>query len=220
MTEPIEPGGSDAAPEPAATPDRLPPAGQSILACRALAAPVTVDRAARIVEVIWSTGAYDTLAQNVQNFLTTIGNLGPVQAATAALNGLAAAVAAADGVVVRATGGEDPRLRARRARLTRSAVHRTARPTLAVVPHRSLRHPNQPRHRPLRVTLFQQHRHRRSCPILETTHRPPPADFPLENPSGQDDCVNVGVALRHLCNGPLHSMLGSRASALRGAAGT
>jgi len=59
-------------------------------------------------------GAYDTLAQNVQNFLTTVGNLGPVQAATAALNGLAAAVAAADGVVVRAAGGEDPRLRARR----------------------------------------------------------------------------------------------------------
>ncbi len=67
MTEPIDPGGSDAAPEPAAAPDRLPPAGQSILACRALAAPVTVDRAARTVEVIWSTGA------RARNFVPSLG---------------------------------------------------------------------------------------------------------------------------------------------------
>ena len=33
-------------------PDRVPNAGQSITACRALAAPITVDRAARTVEVI------------------------------------------------------------------------------------------------------------------------------------------------------------------------
>jgi len=51
MTEPIEPGGVSPAP------DRMPDAGQSIVACRALAAPVTVDRAARTVEVVWSTGA-------------------------------------------------------------------------------------------------------------------------------------------------------------------
>jgi hypothetical protein len=35
----------------------MPDAGQSITACRALAAPVTVNRAARTVEVVWSTGA-------------------------------------------------------------------------------------------------------------------------------------------------------------------
>jgi len=37
-------------------------------------------------------GAYDTLGQNVQEFLVTIGNLGPIQAATAAINALAGAV--------------------------------------------------------------------------------------------------------------------------------
>jgi hypothetical protein len=57
MTEPIEPAGPSPAPDPDAAPDRLPTAGQSILACRALAAPVTVNRAARTVEVVWSTGA-------------------------------------------------------------------------------------------------------------------------------------------------------------------
>ena len=51
MTEPIEPEG------PSPAPDRMPDAGQSITACRALAAPVTVNRAARTVEVVWSTGA-------------------------------------------------------------------------------------------------------------------------------------------------------------------
>jgi hypothetical protein len=51
MTEPIEPGGESPAP------DRMPDVGQSIVACRALAAPVTVNRAARTVEVVWSTGA-------------------------------------------------------------------------------------------------------------------------------------------------------------------
>jgi hypothetical protein len=51
MTEPIEPEG------PSPAPDRMPDAGQSIAACRALAAPVTVNRAARTVEVVWSTGA-------------------------------------------------------------------------------------------------------------------------------------------------------------------
>ncbi len=57
MTEPIEPGGDLPAPEATPLPDRLPTAGQSITACRALAAPVTVNRAARTVEVVWSTGA-------------------------------------------------------------------------------------------------------------------------------------------------------------------
>ena len=56
MQEPIEPGGSD--PAPAAThADRLPPDGKSIIAARAVAAPATVNRAARTVEVVWSTGA-------------------------------------------------------------------------------------------------------------------------------------------------------------------
>ncbi|WP_027286231.1 prohead protease/major capsid protein fusion protein [Rubritepida flocculans] len=57
MIEPIEPGGDIPAPEQEAAPDRLPAGGQSITACRALAAPVTVNRAARTVEVVWSTGA-------------------------------------------------------------------------------------------------------------------------------------------------------------------
>ena len=57
MTEPIEPGGGSPAPERDPAPDRPPTAGQSIVACRALAAPVTVNRAARTVEVVWSTGA-------------------------------------------------------------------------------------------------------------------------------------------------------------------
>jgi hypothetical protein len=73
MTETTEPGGSDAAPEPAAAPDRPAPAvpvptgGQSIVACRALAAPVTVNRAARTVEVVWSTGA------RARNFVPALG---------------------------------------------------------------------------------------------------------------------------------------------------
>jgi hypothetical protein len=57
MTDTIEPGGADTAPEHEPAPDRLPTDGQSIVACRALAAPVTVNRAARTVEVVWSTGA-------------------------------------------------------------------------------------------------------------------------------------------------------------------
>ncbi len=67
MTEPIEPAGSDAAPEPFAVPDRLPTAGQSITAHRALAAPATVDRAARTVEVVWSTGA------RARNYVPALG---------------------------------------------------------------------------------------------------------------------------------------------------
>jgi hypothetical protein len=61
MTEPIEPGGESPAP------DRMPDAGQSITACRALAAPVTVNRAARTVEVVWSTGA------RARNFVPPLG---------------------------------------------------------------------------------------------------------------------------------------------------
>jgi hypothetical protein len=63
MTEPIEPSGRT----PASIPDRLPSEGQSITACRALAAPVTVDRDARTVEVIWSTGA------RARNFVPSLG---------------------------------------------------------------------------------------------------------------------------------------------------
>jgi hypothetical protein len=48
MTEPIDPGGSDAAPARPVAP---------ITAQRAIAAPATVDRASRTVEVVWSTGA-------------------------------------------------------------------------------------------------------------------------------------------------------------------
>jgi hypothetical protein len=67
MTEPIDPGGGSPAPEATPLPDRLPIAGQSIAACRALAAPVTVDRAARTVEVVWSTGA------RARNFVPPLG---------------------------------------------------------------------------------------------------------------------------------------------------
>lgn len=58
MTEPIEPGGNDAAPESVAAP---------IVAQRAITAPATVDRAARTVEVVWSTGA------RARNFVPTLG---------------------------------------------------------------------------------------------------------------------------------------------------
>jgi len=67
MTENPEPGGSDAALEPSPMPDRLPTAGQSMRAARALAAPATVDRAARTVEVVWSTGA------RARNFVPPLG---------------------------------------------------------------------------------------------------------------------------------------------------
>ena len=66
MTEPIDPGGSD--PAPATThADGLPTGGQSIIAARALAAPATVNRAARTVEVVWSTGA------RARNFVPPLG---------------------------------------------------------------------------------------------------------------------------------------------------
>ncbi|MCC6716800.1 MAG: terminase [Acetobacteraceae bacterium] len=56
MTKPSDSGGSD--PAPATThADRLPTDGTSITAARAVAVPATVDRAARTVEVVWSTGA-------------------------------------------------------------------------------------------------------------------------------------------------------------------
>ncbi len=66
MTEPIEPGGRD--PTPATThEDGLPTGGHSITAARALSAPTTVDRAARTVEVVWSTGA------RARNFVPPLG---------------------------------------------------------------------------------------------------------------------------------------------------
>ncbi|MBX9752172.1 MAG: HK97 family phage prohead protease [Roseococcus sp.] len=67
MTEPIEPGGGTPAPDQDPAPDRLPTAGTSIVACRALAAPVTVNRATRTVEVVWSTGA------RARNFVPSLG---------------------------------------------------------------------------------------------------------------------------------------------------
>lgn len=53
-------------------------------------------------------GAFDTLSQNVENFLSRIGNLGPIQAATSALTGLANVVAFLDRQVARLSGGADP----------------------------------------------------------------------------------------------------------------
>ncbi len=66
MTEPIDPGGSD--PAPATThADRLPTGGHSITAARAVSAPATVNRAARTVEVVWSTGV------RARNFVPPLG---------------------------------------------------------------------------------------------------------------------------------------------------
>lgn len=64
MTEPIEPGGSDAAREPIAAPDRLPAAGQSIVAHRAITAPATPCRAAAqsASAVAGATGSNTTAA--------------------------------------------------------------------------------------------------------------------------------------------------------------
>ncbi|EFH13625.1 prohead protease/major capsid protein fusion protein [Pseudoroseomonas cervicalis] len=58
MTETTEPGGGDPAPDAPVLP---------IVAQRALAAPATVDRAARTVEVVWSTGA------RARNFIPALG---------------------------------------------------------------------------------------------------------------------------------------------------
>ena len=69
MTETTDPGGSDPAPVDPALPDRLPPDGQSITARRAITAPATVDRAARTVEVVWSTGA------RARNFVPSLGGI-------------------------------------------------------------------------------------------------------------------------------------------------
>ena len=66
MTEPIDPGGSDPAPATMHE-DGLPTGGHSITAARALSAPATVDRAARTVEVVWSTGA------RARNFVPPLG---------------------------------------------------------------------------------------------------------------------------------------------------
>ena len=66
MTDTSEPAGSD--PAPAAThADGLPTGGKPIIAARALAAPATVNRAARTVEVVWSTGA------RARNFVPPLG---------------------------------------------------------------------------------------------------------------------------------------------------
>ncbi|MCZ8149280.1 MAG: HK97 family phage prohead protease, partial [Roseomonas sp.] len=67
MTQSTEPAGGAPEPEPIFAPDRLPTAGQSIIAHRALTAPATVDRTARTVEVVWSTGA------RARNFVPSLG---------------------------------------------------------------------------------------------------------------------------------------------------
>ncbi len=69
MTETTDPGGSDPAPVDPALPDRLPSDGQSITARRAITAPATVDRTARTVEVVWSTGA------RARNFVPSLGGI-------------------------------------------------------------------------------------------------------------------------------------------------
>jgi hypothetical protein len=69
MTEITDPGGSDPAPVDPALPDRLPLDGQSITARRAITAPATVDRAARTVEVVWSTGA------RARNYVPSLGGI-------------------------------------------------------------------------------------------------------------------------------------------------
>ncbi|MCA3287408.1 MAG: HK97 family phage prohead protease [Roseomonas sp.] len=69
MTETTDPGGSDPAPVDPALPDRLPTDGQTITARRAITAPATVDRAARTVEVVWSTGA------RARNFVPSLGGI-------------------------------------------------------------------------------------------------------------------------------------------------
>ncbi|WBV43522.1 hypothetical protein [Pseudoroseomonas cervicalis] len=63
MSENTEPGGGDLPNDGQGVPE----AEQAIVACRALAAPATVDRAARTVEVIWSTGA------RARNFVPALG---------------------------------------------------------------------------------------------------------------------------------------------------
>jgi len=69
MTEITDPGGSDPAPADPALPDRLPTDGQSIIAQRTLAAPTSVDRATRSVDVVWSTGA------RARNFVPSLGGI-------------------------------------------------------------------------------------------------------------------------------------------------
>jgi hypothetical protein len=64
MTDTDDPGGSDAAPAP----DAAPVAGDvPLVAHRAITAPATVDRSARTVEVVWSTGA------RARNYVPTLG---------------------------------------------------------------------------------------------------------------------------------------------------
>jgi hypothetical protein len=57
----------NAVPEADTAPDQLPNNGQSVIAQRAITAPATVDRAARTVEVVWSTGA------RARNFVPALG---------------------------------------------------------------------------------------------------------------------------------------------------
>jgi hypothetical protein len=78
-------------------------------------------------------------------------------------------------------------MRGRRTLLPGLAVHRATRLPPTVMPDRTLRHAKHARHRALRMSLLQQYRHRRPRLIFETTHRPPPADLPPENRSGQGD---------------------------------
>jgi hypothetical protein len=66
MTDPIERGGGNPAPTNPHDDDG-PGVGTSMTAARALAAPATVDRAARTVEVVWSTGA------RARNFVAPLG---------------------------------------------------------------------------------------------------------------------------------------------------
>jgi hypothetical protein len=64
MTESIDPDGGDPAPEQAAAPRGVAP---PLTAHRGIAAPATVDRQARTVEVVWSTGA------RARNYVQSLG---------------------------------------------------------------------------------------------------------------------------------------------------
>jgi hypothetical protein len=64
MTDPLEPAGSNAASDASAASTA---ADVPLVAQRAITAPATVDRAARTVEVVWSTGA------RARNFVPSLG---------------------------------------------------------------------------------------------------------------------------------------------------
>ena len=79
--------------------------------------------------------------------------------------------------------------------LQAAPVRHARRHAPEVMPHRPLRHTQEPRHRALRMTPFQQHRHRRPSLDIETTHRPPPAVTAGKSIRPRRPLVNLDVAL-------------------------